>query len=86
MTSPDELKQLLLLSNPFKEGDLPIGGTRDEQVVREARQKLSTLTIGEINSIRLVDDGVSEALSRTLARAIERHRAEEILPRAYRAA
>jgi ethanolamine ammonia-lyase large subunit len=78
MTNPDELKQLLLLSNPFKEGDLPIGGTRDEKVVREARQKLSTLTIGEINSTRLVDDGVSEALSRTLTRAIERHRAEEI--------
>ena len=78
MTNPEELKQLLLLSNPFKEGDLLLGGTRDEKIVREARQKLSSLTVGDLNKTRLIDDAVSEALSRTHSRAIERHRAEEI--------
>lgn len=56
------LLELLAKSNEFKEGDLLVGGTRDELERKEARQVLSGLRLGDISSFDLVDDGVSEAL------------------------
>jgi ethanolamine ammonia-lyase large subunit len=61
-----ELSQLLLLANEFKEGDLPLGGTRDERVRSEARDTLAALRLGEVAGVSLVEDGVSEALAAAL--------------------
>jgi ethanolamine ammonia-lyase large subunit len=61
-----ELAQIFVLANEFKEGDLLVGGTRDEGQRKEARQALSTLRLGKISKTTLVDDGVSEALGRSL--------------------
>lgn len=60
-----ELIQLFVLANEFKEGDLLVGGTRDEQVRLEARGLLGSLRLAEINGSALLDDGVSEALARS---------------------
>ncbi len=35
------LRQLFLLANAFKEGDLAVGGTRDDDVRADARRALS---------------------------------------------
>jgi ethanolamine ammonia-lyase large subunit len=59
-----ELLQLFVLANEFKEGDLPVGGTRDAQVRAEARAKLGSLRLKDICRTALVEDEVSEALAR----------------------
>jgi len=61
-----ELIELLTLANEFKEGDLVVGGTRDDQMRREARQALASVKLGDITSTRIIDDGVSEALDRAV--------------------
>src|SRR5436190_227554 len=61
-----QLLQTFTLANEFKEGDLLVGGTRDEQVRRAARQSLAAMRIAEINKITFVEDGVSEILARSL--------------------
>jgi ethanolamine ammonia-lyase large subunit len=61
-----ELRRLLVLANAFKEGDLPVGGTRDDQVRDGARRAVRALRLGDIRRTTLVDDGVSDALSRSL--------------------
>src|SRR4051812_19521200 len=61
-----ELQQIFVLANEFKEGDLNVGGTRDERVRLEARRTLCQLRLGEINGVALAEDGVSEALARGL--------------------
>jgi hypothetical protein len=33
--------QIFVLANEFKEGDLNVGGTRDDQIRREGREALS---------------------------------------------
>ena len=38
-----DLRQTFVLANEFKEGDLPVGGTRDVQVRTDARQFLEAL-------------------------------------------
>jgi ethanolamine ammonia-lyase large subunit len=60
------LSQLFVLANEFKEGDLPVGGTRDERVRREARRELSALPLGDIGATAFVEDDVSAALARGL--------------------
>ncbi len=62
-----ELAQILARANEFKEGDLLVGGTRDEQERKEARERLSTLRLGEIASVALIEDGISEALARSIS-------------------
>ncbi len=57
-----ELRQLLTLAGAFKEGDLRIGGSPDQQTREEARRALSAVTLGEIHRAVLVDDGVTAAL------------------------
>ena len=59
------LRHTLVLANAFKEGDLPVGGTRDDAVRAEARRALLALRVGDIRRTTLVDDGVSETLARS---------------------
>ena len=56
-----DLREILLLSNRFKEGDLSIGGTQDPLTSLEARRALAALDLGAVDSVDLVEDGVSEA-------------------------
>jgi ethanolamine ammonia-lyase large subunit len=62
-----ELLTTLVLANAFKEGDLALGGTRDEQVRTNARQALAALRVRDIMATPCVDDGVSDALHRALS-------------------
>ena len=71
MINRSELLRTFTLANPFKEGDLLVGGTRDEQIRREAQQQLSSLHLAEIAKVALVEDGVSEALARALDSQLE---------------
>lgn len=65
-----ELLTTFVLANAFKEGDLALGGTRDEQVRAEARQALAALRVRDIMATPCVDDGVSDALQRGLDPAL----------------
>lgn len=67
-----QLRSLLVLANAFKEGDLSVGGTPDAGVRHEARQALAATTIGTIDDVRLIDDGVSESLARSVDRQLNR--------------
>lgn len=62
MITKERLITLLTLSNPFKEGDEQLGGTKDESIKEKARHELSSLTINQITHIVLIDDEVSSAL------------------------
>ena len=64
--SVNRLIQTFALANDFKEGDLLIGGTRDDQLRSEARAEIASLSIGEINNSAFVEDGVTEILHRSL--------------------
>ncbi len=57
------LQQVLVLANEFKEGDLALGGTRDEAVRREARARLAGLRLADLDRVALVEDELSEALA-----------------------
>jgi ethanolamine ammonia-lyase large subunit len=61
-----ELRRTFVLANAFKEGDLLVGGTRDDRVREEARRALLATPLGEIHRTTLMEDGVSDALSRAL--------------------
>ena len=61
-----ELAQILVRANNFKEGDLQVGGTRDELERSEARAELSSLRVGDITRTALIEDDLSVALSRSL--------------------
>ncbi|MBI3654493.1 MAG: ethanolamine ammonia-lyase subunit EutB [Acidobacteria bacterium] len=69
-----EFLQTFTLANEFKEGDLLVGGTRDEPTRKAARGALAGLRLGEINKIAFVEDQVSE----TLARSLNHQLADEI--------
>ena len=71
-----ELRQTLTLANAFKEGDLLVGGTRDEQVRQNARASLLSARLLDIREAVLVDDGITAALTRSL----DAGRAREIDP------
>src|SRR2546423_8382995 len=61
-----ELAQIFVRANEFKEGDLLVGGTRDELERKEARQMLSRLRLKDITETGLVEDSLSDALARAL--------------------
>ena len=65
---PLELRRLFVLANAFKEGDLLVGGTADDRVRAEARRALLEVRLLDIHRTTLVDDGISVALTRRLAR------------------
>ncbi|MGH8489987.1 MAG: ethanolamine ammonia-lyase subunit EutB, partial [Gammaproteobacteria bacterium] len=60
------LQKLFVLANEFKEGDLPVGGTRDDAVRSEARRVLGAVKLRTLAATVLVEDAVSESLLRTL--------------------
>ena len=62
----NQLSQIFVLANEFKEGDLNVGGTRDDHVRREARGALAALSLGDIARVDFVEDQVTEALHRSL--------------------
>jgi len=62
----NELIQTLTLANEFKEGDLLVGGTRDEQVREEAREALASLRLIEISKAAIVEDQITETLGQSL--------------------
>jgi ethanolamine ammonia-lyase large subunit len=62
----NQLNQIFALTNEFKEGDLNVGGTRDDHVRREARGELAALSLGDIASADFVEDQVTEALHQSL--------------------
>src|SRR5690348_14187477 len=62
----DQLSQTFVLANEFKEGDLNVGGTRDDHLRRQAREALAGLLLGDIASADFVEDHVTEALHQSL--------------------
>ena len=64
--TPDQLSQVFVLANEFKEGDLNVGGTRDDKVRREARDVLGAVSLGEISRADFIEDQVTDALHRSL--------------------
>src|SRR6185503_19187388 len=67
--SDQELRRIFTLANPFKEGDLPVGGTTSDQVRDTARRLLLATTVGDLRRAVLVDDGVTAALDRSRDRS-----------------
>ena len=65
-SSREELRRTFALANEFKEGDLGVGGTRDEALRASARAALDAVTLGELKATALVEDGVSEALDASI--------------------
>src|SRR6476619_1620058 len=60
------LKQLLILSNPFKEGDVPLGAVDDDKIKAEARKELGAVKIREMRKSPVVGDALSEAIDKSL--------------------
>ena len=58
------LRQIFTLANAFKEGDLAVGGTRDDRLREEARQALRAVTVGEIRQTEIIEDEVTIVLDR----------------------
>jgi ethanolamine ammonia-lyase large subunit len=69
MTSGD-LRQTFVLANAFKEGDLLVGGTRDDYVRNQARRALLDMSSRDIRQVTLVADGITEALTRSVDRRL----------------
>src|ERR1044071_3760239 len=64
--SRNQPTQIFVLANEFKEGDLNVGGTRDDHIRRQARDTLAAVTLGDIARSDFVEDQVTEALHRSL--------------------
>src|SRR5215813_9090146 len=65
------LRQIFTLANAFKEGDLAVGGTREDRVREEARQALRAVTLGEIRQTAFVEDDVTMVLERSRDRRFD---------------
>src|SRR3712207_3556662 len=61
-----ELLRTFALAGEFKEGDLGVGGTRDDSARASARAALGAVRLGELKATAFVEDGVSEALEASL--------------------
>jgi ethanolamine ammonia-lyase large subunit len=66
-----ELRRLFSAANAFKEGDLPVGGTRDDQVREDARRLLLATTVADIRRAVVVDDGTTALLERSRDRRFD---------------
>src|SRR5260370_20813079 len=64
-----ELRNLLAVANEFKEGNLLVGGTRDDALREDARRFLLSTRLGDIAETVLVEDGISEAVARAANRS-----------------
>jgi ethanolamine ammonia-lyase large subunit len=67
---PEELRRTLVLANAFKEGDRRVGGEDDPRLRAEAQATLLGLRVGDIRRTAIVEDGVTEALDRSLNRTV----------------
>ncbi len=70
--NPAELRLTLTLANAFKEGDLLVGGSRDEGVRSGARAALLAASLRDIRGAVLVEDGVTDALASSLDTSLAR--------------
>ncbi|HEY0764631.1 MAG TPA: ethanolamine ammonia-lyase subunit EutB [Pyrinomonadaceae bacterium] len=61
-----QLSQIFALANEFKEGDLNVGGTRDDYIRGQARAALAGVSLGDIAGTDFVEDQVTEELHRSL--------------------
>jgi ethanolamine ammonia-lyase large subunit len=68
---PRELRRCFALASAFKEGDLAVGGTRDDRLRADARRALGALTVREVQRTLLIDDGVTAALDRSRDRRFD---------------
>ena len=66
-----ELRQIFALGNAFKEGDLQVGGTTDDQVRADARRMLLATTLRDVRRSTLVSDGVTAALDQSRDRRFD---------------
>lgn len=66
----NKLLEIFVLANEFKEGDISIGGTRDQKIRFAAQQELSSLQVSEIHRAVFVEDEMSEVLARHLEKKI----------------
>jgi ethanolamine ammonia-lyase large subunit len=66
----EELRRCFALANSFKEGDAVLGAVADERVRNDARERIASLHVRELGPSAFVDDGVSEALARSLDPAV----------------
>ena len=66
-----ELVAAFALANEFKEGDLHVGGTRDDRTRRDAKAFIADLACEQIRRISFVDDQVTDLLSRSLDAHVE---------------
>jgi ethanolamine ammonia-lyase large subunit len=62
----NQLSQIFALANEFKEGDLSVGGTRDDHLRGQARAALAAVSLGDIARADFVEDQVTEFLHRSL--------------------
>src|SRR5215217_7651204 len=62
----NQLSQIFVLANEFKEGDLNVGGTRDDHIRRQARAALTALSLRDIAGADFVEDQVTDALHQSL--------------------
>jgi len=70
MKAVDSVKALFTLANSFKEGDLLVGGTKDEEKRHIAREELAGMTIKQISEMVFVEDRLSELLHKSLNRNV----------------
>jgi ethanolamine ammonia-lyase large subunit len=64
-------RQMFVLANPFKEGDLSVGGTTSDDVRVDARRSLGAVTVGEIRRTVFVDDAITASLDRSRDRRFD---------------
>lgn len=55
----NQLSHIFVLANEFKEGDLNVGGTRDDHVRQQARAVLAAVSLGDIAKADFVEDQVT---------------------------
>ena len=67
----EELRRTFTLASAFKEGDLAVGGTADDQLRDEARGMLQAKTVSAIRRAPLLDDGVTASLERSRDRRFD---------------
>ena len=65
------LRLLLAQANPFREGDLPAGGTADPVLREEAQRTLLATTIGEVRRSVIVDDDLTSTLARSRVQRLD---------------
>jgi ethanolamine ammonia-lyase large subunit len=57
-------RRLFVVANAFKEGDLLVGGTRDDRLRDDARRELLAVSVRDLRRTALVDDSISEFIDR----------------------